>query len=433
MSLIGAAGRSTETGNPHLDTGRVWNMRDPYKILGVRRDAGQDEIKAAWRNMAKVVHPDHNQGDPLAGARFAEIGRAYDTLKDPRKRSLFDSAARAAEAKQNEKQNENTIMAQRQAAREAAIRAKQAQENAERVMEELARAAAQKAAAEAAKQPQQQQQQQQTGAAEPAEEMIERIFGAQARSASGGGRTRGFASGKTRRPEPEGTEADRQTDKPNESAKAGVAGKVTEDEHADEAAAATSAVLQPLSLLTSFVRRFTGGAAPVPEKAPDQLAIAAVTIEDILKGAWVNVDLGDGRDAGFTLTPGTTEGHTVRLKGQGHKLTGMQRGDAVVNIHIAPHADFTVDGFDLHTVLPVTIENAVLGTDARIDGPNGPLTVTVPAWSGSDKSIRFEGQGLPKTDGEKGDLVVELRIILWEKPDDKVTDLMRIMKNGLFL
>jgi DnaJ-class molecular chaperone len=77
----------------------------------------------------------------------------------------------------------------------------------------------------------------------------------------------------------------------------------------------------------------------------------------------------------------------VRLKGQGHKLTGMQRGDAVINIHIAPHDDFTVDGFDLHTVLPVTIENAVLGTDARIDGPNGPLTVTI-ARRGPDPTNR---------------------------------------------
>jgi DnaJ-class molecular chaperone len=399
-------------------------MRDPYKILGVKRDAGQDEIKAAWRNMAKVVHPDHNQGDPLAGARFAEIGRAYDTLKDPKKRSLFDNAARMAETKQNE----NTIMQQRQAAREAAIRAKQAQENAERVMEELARAAAQKAAAEAAKQPQQQQQQ--AGAAEPAEEMIERIFGAQARTASGGGgRSQGFSAGAARRPQAESVGADKSGD----TAKAAEADRTGDGEQtAEEAAAATSAVLQPLSLLTSLVRRFTG-TAPAPEKAPDQLAIATVTIDDILKGSWVNVDLGDGREAGFALTPGTTEGQTVRLKGQGHKLTGMQRGDAVINIHIAPHEDFTVDGFDLHTVLPVTIENAVLGTDARIDGPNGPLTVTVPAWSGSDKSIRFAGQGLPNGEGGKGDLVVELRIILWEKPDDKVTDLMRIMKNGLFL
>jgi curved DNA-binding protein CbpA len=271
-------------------------MRDPYKILGVKRDAGQDEIKAAWRNMAKVVHPDHNQGDPLAGARFAEIGRAYDTLKDPKKRSLFDNAARMAETKQNE----NTIMQQRQAAREAAIRAKQAQENAERVMEELARAAAQKAAAEAAKQPQQQQQQ--AGAAEPAEEMIERIFGAQARTASGGGgRSQGFSAGAARRPQ--AGQRRRQAVAMAPPRLPRPIGQADGEQTAEEAAAATSAVLQPLSLLTSLVRRFTG-TAPAPEKAPDQLAIATVTIDDILKGSWVNVDLGDGREAGFALTPG---------------------------------------------------------------------------------------------------------------------------------
>jgi DnaJ-class molecular chaperone len=393
-------------------------MRDPYKILGVKRDAGQDEIKAAWRNMAKAVHPDHNQGDPTAGARFAEIGRAYDTLKDPKKRGLFDTALRMAEAKQNE----NTIMHQRQAAREAAMRAKAAQANAERVMEELARAAAQKAAADAARQ-QQAQQQQQAGAAEPAEEMIERIFGAQARTASaGGGRAHGFTASATRRPDSEASSAEAQTD----------ASRADAEPTAEETAAAASAILQPLSLLTSLVRRFTGS-APTPEKAPDQIATATVTIDDILKGSWVSVDLGEGREAGFALTSGTTEGHQVRLKGQGHKLAGMQRGDAVINIHIAADARFTVDGFDLHTVLPVTIENAVLGTEAHIDGPNGSLAVTIPAWSGSDKTIRIPGHGLASSDGSKGDLVVELRIILWEKPDAKVTDLMRSMKNGLFL
>ncbi|QFY59275.1 DnaJ domain-containing protein [Rhizobium grahamii] len=382
-------------------------MRDPYKILGVKRDAGQDEIKAAWRNMAKAVHPDHNQGDPTASARFAEVGRAYETLKDPKKRSLFDNAARMAEAKSNE----NTIMAQRQAAREAAVRAKAAQENAERVMEELARAAAQKAAADAAKQ-------QQTGAAEPAEEMIERIFGAQARAAGGGSRTAYTAASRKADAEPA---VDKQPDTTKTEAET-----MAED-------AATASILQPLSLLTSLVRRFTGSAAPAPEKVPDLIATATVTVDDVLKGSWTLVDLGEGREVGFTLAPGTTEGHQVRLKGQGHKLSGMQRGDALINVHIAPDTRFKVDGFDLHAVLPVTIENAVLGTDAEIEGPNGPLKITVPAWSGSDKTIRIAGQGLADGAGGRGDLVVELRIILWEKPDDKVTDLMRSMKNGLFL
>ncbi|MBB3592241.1 DnaJ-class molecular chaperone [Rhizobium sp. BK529] len=393
-------------------------MRDPYKVLGVTRDAGADEIKAAWRHMAKAVHPDHNQGDPTATARFAEIGRAYETLKDPKKRNLFDNALRMAEAKKQEQ----TIMQQRQAAREAAARAKAAQANAERVMEELARANAyaQKAAAAGAKQ-------QQASTTEAAEEMVERIFGAQTARAAGAqsqaqsqqqAQAKPHTDESAKQPEQETTES--------EPAKA-------EDEHMEASAAGGSNMSLPLSLLTSLVRRFTGAGQPGLEKAPDEVATATVTIEDIMKGSWTTVSLPEGREVGFALPAGTTEGHQIRLKGQGFKLPGMQRGDAVINIHIAPDPRFTVNGFDVHAVLPLNIENAVLGTEARIDGPQGPVNVTVPAWSGSDKTIRIPDKGLPNDNGGKGDLVVELRIMLWEKPDDKVTDLMRSMREGLFL
>lgn len=392
-------------------------MRDPYKILGVKRDAGANEIKAAWRNMAKAVHPDHNQSDPTATARFAEIGRAYETLKDPRKRSLFDNAVRMAEAKKHEQ----TIMQQRQAAREAAVRAKAAQANAERVMEELARAA-QKAAADGSRP--------QAGAGEAADEMVDRIFGAQARAAaSGQGQARAQqAQYQQTQGQANATEAGRRVD--GEATEA----DIKSDEDIGEAAASAGANLSlPLSILTSLVRRFTGAKDTGLEKAPDEVTTATVTIDDILKSSWITASLPEGREIGFALPAGTTDGHEIRLKGQGFKLPGMQRGDAVINVRIAPDPRFTVDGFDLHAVLPLSIENAVLGTDARIDGPNGPLNVTIPAWSGSDKTVRIPGQGLPREEGGKGDLVVELRIMLWEKPDDKVTDLMRSMREGLFL
>lgn len=393
-------------------------MRDPYKVLGVKRDAGTDEIKAAWRNMAKAVHPDHNQGDPTATARFAEIGRAYETLKDPRKRNLFDNAVRMAEAKKQEQ----TIMQQRHAAREAAVRARAAQANAERVMEELARANAnaQKAAAAGAKQ-------QQSGTAEPPEEMVERIFGAQA-SRPAGAQPHAQQAQAQAQAKPHAAEAARQSEQ--EAAEAETA---KAEEEQTEAAGAGANMSLPLSLLTSLVRRFTGTGQPGMEKAPDEVATVTVTIEDIMKGSWTTAALPEGREVGFALPAGTTEGHQVRLKGQGFKLPGMQRGDAVINIHIAPDPRFTVDGFDVHAALPLNIENAVLGTEARVDGPEGPINVTVPAWSGSDKTIRIPGKGLPNDSGGKGDLVVELRIMLWEKPDAKVTDLMRSMREGLFL
>ncbi len=402
---------------PHHNTGG-FDMRDPYKILGVKRDAAADEIKAAWRNMAKAAHPDHNQDDPTANARFAEIGRAYETLRDPRKRSLLDNAVRMAEAKKQEQ----TIMQQRQAAREAAARAKAAQANAERVMEELARAA-QKTAAEGSRQ--------QAAAAEGAEEMVERIFGAQTRAAAGG-RAQQAQNQQTQYQQSHNQQMQGQTQA--EAGKRADGDAAEAEEETGEASNNAGVNLPlPLSILTSLVRRFTGAKDAGLEKAPDEVTTATVTIDDVLKSGWMTASLPEGREIGFALPAGTTDGHEIRLKGQGFKLPGMQRGDAVVNIRIAPDPRFTVDGFDLHAVLPLSIENAVLGTEARIDGPAGPLDITVPAWSGSDKTIRISGQGLPREDGSRGDLVVELRIILWEKPDDKITDLMRSMREGLFL
>lgn len=63
---------------------------DPYKILGVKSEASQDEIRRAYRKLAKKHHPDLNPGKKEAEARFKEITAAYDLLSDPEKRARFD-------------------------------------------------------------------------------------------------------------------------------------------------------------------------------------------------------------------------------------------------------------------------------------------------------------------------------------------------------
>ena len=65
-------------------------MSDPYKVLGVNRNASQDEIKSAYRKLAKKYHPDLNQGDESVAKKFQEVSTAYDLLGDPAKRRRYD-------------------------------------------------------------------------------------------------------------------------------------------------------------------------------------------------------------------------------------------------------------------------------------------------------------------------------------------------------
>ncbi|PJI45327.1 MAG: molecular chaperone DnaJ [Rhizobium sp.] len=407
-------------------------MRDFYSVLGVKRDAGADEIKSAWRTKAKSVHPDQNRDDPDANRRFTEVGRAYEVLKDPAKRSRYDQQRDKVEALEREQ----TIMQQRQAAREAAEKAKIAKANAERILAELARAEAEKAKADKQAQPAQ-------AAQAKAEKPQAQTGGAQAQSQSQAqpqaqAQTQSQAKTDGAGESPEAVVSRIFGDTPEAAAAAETLKRETEAE-AERAensepsgAPKPVSILAPIELLSSFVRRIRG-IQPPPEKAPDLVVEATVTIDDLLAQKPVPITLSDGRELRVPLESGVTQGHVVRLKGQGLKLQGMGRGDVAVTLRVAKNEKFTVDGYDLKTVLPITLEDAVLGCEASVETPNGPLSVTIPAWSSSDQVIRLDDLGLYNDEGGRGALAVELRVMLWEKPDDKVTDLMRVMREGLFL
>lgn len=423
-------------------------MRDFYSILGVKRDAGADEIKAAWRTKAKSVHPDQNRDDPNAHNRFAEMGRAYEVLKDPAKRSRYDQQRSKVEALEREQ----TIMQQRNAAREAAEKAKIAKANAERILAELAQAEAEKAKAEAAaaakaeaaraaKQAKSAKPDPKAEAAKSKGESSTADNGAKPAPASasadaGKSQTAGAGGAGAKSEGPEDIVSRIFGDSPEAAV---AAEQLKRDQEASDLndgiplRTTTSPLLAPIELFSSLVRRLRRTPPPPPpEKAPDVFAEAIVAISDLLEQKAVPVTLTDGREVRVPLS-GATEGHVVKLKGQGLKFQGLLRGDLAVTIRILRSERFAVDGFDIKTVLPITLENAVLGCETEVEGPEGPVKITVPPWSNSDQAIRVEALGLPDGDGGRGALVVELRVMLWEKPDEKVTDLMRLMREGLYI
>ncbi|WP_313602185.1 DnaJ C-terminal domain-containing protein [Rhizobium sp.] len=385
-------------------------MRDPYSILGVRRNADADEIKAAWRTKAKTIHPDHNRDDPSATDRFAEIGQAYELLKDPERRRRYD---RAADMHQ-------TIMQQR----DAAERAKAARANAEKVMEELAKAQAARAQSDTAKadaakaEPKADaaktkaqgtasgQAKQQTGKkpSESPEETIERIFGGS----------------------PEARErAKEHADTPETKV------EETTPKDAPGPEVRSPLPMMAVDLIANLMKRIRG-TAPTPEKAPDLLVEAKVTVAELLALKPITIKLSDDREVRVPIERGTTDGHQVRLAGQGLKLPNMKQGDLVVTLNAARDDIYIVRDFNLHIVLPISLQDAVLGGEAQVETPAGRRTIEIPSWSGSDRTITIEGLGLHDAAG-RGDLVVELRIVLLETPDAKVTDLMRLMRDGLYL
>src|SRR3954451_467843 len=74
----------------------VMPNRDYYEVLGVARDASADQIKKAYRGLARKYHPDANPGDKTAEAKFKEVQNAYDILSDPQKKAQFDQFGNAS-------------------------------------------------------------------------------------------------------------------------------------------------------------------------------------------------------------------------------------------------------------------------------------------------------------------------------------------------
>lgn len=160
-----------------------------------------------------------------------------------------------------------------------------------------------------------------------------------------------------------------------------------------------------------------GGFGGAPQRGQDVRAEIQVSVEDAVQGAKRRIAFSDGRTIEVTIPKGAAEGQTLRLKGQGAQGRGGA-GDALIELHIAPHPVFRREGANLVMDVPVSVPDAVLGGKVEAPTPDGPVTLTVPKGANSGQTLRLKGRGLGDAgSGKRGDLLARLMVTLPDGPD----------------
>lgn len=127
-----------------------------------------------------------------------------------------------------------------------------------------------------------------------------------------------------------------------------------------------------------------------------------------------------------TVPAGVLNGARLRVPDRGHAGRRDGRtGDLYIDVHVQAHPVFRREGDDLFIVMPVAVHEAVLG--ARIDVPSldGELRLRVPPGTQAGQRFRLSGRGVPTPAGTRGDLVVEVKLVLPQMIDERSKDLMR--------
>jgi molecular chaperone DnaJ len=127
------------------------------------------------------------------------------------------------------------------------------------------------------------------------------------------------------------------------------------------------------------------------------------------------------------IPAGIVDGDRVRVPGRGNVgLRGGPVGDLYITVHVEPHPLYRREGDDIHTVVPVAIHEAALGARIDIPTPDGGAKLRVPPGTQAGQRFRLRERGATSTrDGRKGDLVVEIRLMLPRVLDERSKELLR--------
>jgi molecular chaperone DnaJ len=336
--------------------------RDFYEVLGVSRGASADEIKKAYRQKAKELHPDRNQDNPNAEAQFKEANEAYDVLKDEQKKAAYDRFGHGA--------FENGMGAG--GARGGFN--------------------------------------QQGDFASAFSDVFEDLFGdfMGGRGGPGGARARAQRGSDLRYNLRVSLEEAFKGVQKTISVPTAVSCEVCRGSGAEGGAEpATCPTCSGLGKVRAQQGFFTvertcptcGGAGQIV-KNPCKACGGAGRVEK-------------DRTLSVNIPAGVETGTRIRLAGEGEAgQRGGPTGDLYIFIEVKEHAIFQRDGVHLYCRVPVSIATAALGGEVEvptIDG--GRSKVKVPAGSQTGKQMRLRGKGMPALrGGGTGDMLIEMAV-----------------------
>ncbi len=343
-------------------------FQDYYKTLGVPRTATQAEIKKAFRKLARESHPDKHPGDTAAEQRFKQINEANAVLSDAAKRAKYDQFGADWEA--------------------------------------YSRAGA--AAGGGTRDP--------FGPGSPFAGFGG--FRAGGAGAGGGGAGGGGVRFEFRTSGGPGSGAGSFSDFfhmmfGDESAAAGEPQRFASSSGED-----IDALLQRLGMAgagagsagTAGTRgRVQGGrnGATGATKAPPIEVSAEISLEESFHGTSRILEL-EGRRLEVTIPRGAGTGNRIRLTGK-----GPGGRDLIVVTKQKPHPVFSRRGDDLEREVPVTLREALLGSEIPVGTLKGKVLLKVPAGTQNGRTFRLKGQGMPRFKGDgAGDLLVRIRVVL---------------------
>jgi curved DNA-binding protein len=163
----------------------------------------------------------------------------------------------------------------------------------------------------------------------------------------------------------------------------------------------------------------------------DVEAELAVTLEELLRGGRHRITLGDSQSVDVEIPLGARPGTVLRLASRGEPgVNGGPPGDLYLHVRVLPHPRYRVAGDDLEMDLPLWPWQAVLGGEVRVETPDGPVTLKVPAGTQSGRRLRLRGRGLPRGDGSRGDLYAVVRIVIPERPSAAEREAYETLKRG---